>query len=53
MNSGKEGRYERERSIRARSLTGIYYLIGDVCRDNYFLENCRWEQVAAKNQMDL
>ena len=40
MNSGKEGRYERERSIRARSLTGIYYLmIGDVCRDNYFLEN--------------
>ena len=26
-------------SIRARSLTGIYYLmIGDVCRDNY-LEN--------------
>ena len=27
-------------SIRARSLTGIYYLmIGDVCRDNYFLEN--------------
>ena len=40
-NSGK-GRdvMSASGSIRARSLTGIYYLmIGDVCRDNYFLEN--------------
>ena len=41
MNSSK-GRdvMSASESIRARSLTGIYYLmIGDVCRDNYFLEN--------------
>ena len=40
MNSSK-GRdvMSASGSIRARSLTGIYYLmIGDVCRDNYFLE---------------
>ena len=40
MNSGK-GRdvMSASGSIRAR-FTGIYYLmIGDVCRDNYFLEN--------------
>ena len=40
MNSGKGRDVMSARSIRARSLTGIYYLmIGDVCRDNYFLEN--------------
>ena len=40
MNSGK-GRdvMSASGSIRARSLTGIYYLMIDVCRDNYFLEN--------------